>query len=195
MAKKIKDKDLDLLVLYRKKEQSGAGKGAAIKLAAFPLGAALVLAGVFGAVTLRTLQINQAARGITDYLNSAEVQQAYAQSGEYNAQLGKYTARLRLVEDAQKALKGYPLLDGAVFSGLSAALGTAVTIDSYSYSAADGSLILQLVGHDAIQAPDLIDALKQTGLFDRVSYAGYSGDGQTYRMQVICMIKAGDEGE
>ncbi len=83
----------------------------------------------------------------------------------------------------------YPQLPKTLFERVLSCAGDVFTISVYRYDETSGVLSLDAAAASVNEVPRFVERLRATGLFERVSYAGYTSDtGGTYYCTVDCAL-------
>lgn len=83
----------------------------------------------------------------------------------------------------------YPQLPKTLFEQVLSCAGDVFTISVYRYDETTGVLSLDAAAASVNEVPRFVERLRATGLFERVSYAGYTSDtGGTYYCTVDCAL-------
>lgn len=119
---------------------------------------------------------------------------AYQDSLALEAKVGRLLATMEEVGGFTEAKDSYPWADSAVTAAVERAAGNAVDVTVNSYQAVTGSLLMTAEAADVTIINGYIDALENTGLFEKVEYSGYhlieKEEKQRYSINVICHLTA-----
>ncbi len=84
----------------------------------------------------------------------------------------------------------YPQLPKTLFEQVRTCAGDVFTIGVYRYDETTGVLSLDAAADSVNEVPLFVERLRATGLFERVSYAGYTSDtGGTYYCTIDCALR------
>ncbi|MGX8851352.1 hypothetical protein [Amedibacillus sp. YH-ame10] len=173
LQKKLKTKDIDLLNAFKKKKEPS--KYASImKYAIPPVILAVIIAGVFGYVTLQSIgmqgdidemnvKIKQLEKKIAEDPNVAKantLQGIYANTEKYK----------KLYEDIQS----YPQLSQGTFDQLIISGNGKVTITGFHYTRVSQAITVTIQTATESNTEEFVRNLKASGEFAKVTYAGYA---------------------
>lgn len=90
----------------------------------------------------------------------------------------------------------YPELDNALFNSINACTQGRFTIDTYTYDETERLLTLEAQVDFVNEVPGFAERLRDTELFELVSYTGYTSDDDgTYYCTVYCVLKLPEQAE
>lgn len=192
MSAKLRPKDIDLLIPYRKKDGMDQSKAALVKVAAFPAAIVLVCAVIFGALTLWTGSMDQESDELKRYIDNQEENQKYQDAQKASDLLTRYTARSNSIHQIKRRLSEYPQLNDDVFQTIIDKCSENLSVNQFSYSDTDGTLMVQLATQSLTDVPDYVIRLKNSGYFESIDYYGYDTEEDHFYLMLYCRLKAGE---
>lgn len=192
MANQLKQKDIDFLIPYKKKERVRKSYPLWVRLGAAPLALVLLFGGVAGGFAFRTWQVNSQIKTAQSYLNNAENKAQLATAQKTAEELQKVNASLSGITGLTKLLSTYPKLGKNVFNAITTACENRITLDNIEYENTTGVLKLSASAISNEDASKFVDRLRATGFFDtNISYYGFSGENGKFNFSANCPLKAG----
>ncbi len=159
-------------------------------LAYLPLGAlALVLLLVYLLVNAGKLQKEAELNALKAYTHDPAVLAEYAEALsviEIRNQLADYLSALTT---KQEAASHSAEIGGELIAALLSRMGDKLTVTSYAYTAENSTLVFKASASSQLSIPELVQQLRDTGLFSDVNYNGYSSavDGY-YHCTIECVL-------
>lgn len=121
--------------------------------------------------------------------------ESYRQAVKVEKQATDAAAAIANAEELRVVLDGYPALSKGFFDQINACGMGQVQVQSYNYVVDSAAFILTGTAGSVDQVADYVSRLRSTGLFDALSYTGYTTqDGIRYFFEITGMPK-GQEGE
>lgn len=214
MAKILKQKDINLLLVLEKGGSSSAEAQKRKKILLILAIIILVVAAVAGFYFFKIMGLNNQKEEALSYVQDPAVQSAYS---EANAQKEKLTAVEERAEKLQSLLTtidGYPKMNSKKFSQIYGYAGGRIEISAIQYDSSNGTLFFEAKSGSATGVPIFVAQLRMSGIFEDVTYEGYTNtpieevtgttvnpDGSVtdnittqdqYTFNVNCLVKAGE---
>ena len=177
----LKNKDIDLLKVYKQKKEASPYAGA-LKYLAFPIVAAVILISWFGIVTYQNHALDSDIAAA-----KAELKQVQKQIAE-DPDLGKYQSLQKAMNDVEKYktlykdIQSYPQLSQNTFDQILIASDVNTSIVSLSYQRETQVVTLQVESLTAEDTEQFVRRLKKSRIFETVDYAGYAQTEKTVKM-------------
>lgn len=137
------------------------------------------------------LKIKAGLDGLRTALEAPENVAAYEEALEKERRNETLAAEINEANLLTERLASYPLVDSGLLESIREAGGSAVTVEITGYDSATGQLAFRAGSAEVIEAPRYVQKMRETGLFENVSYSGYSFDGETYALHLECTLSAG----
>lgn len=173
---KLKEKDINLLEVYGEKTEPWKYEKVA-KYAIPPLVIVLVFGGAFGYFKFQELAFNKQLDETNAQIDKIMTEQDAAGKQEKYDQLQLLTTELNQLTQLYNNMNSYPEISKQVINGLFTAASTSVDIRGIEYTQESGIISLSVRTNYLSQTDQVVRRLKETGLFEDVTYPGYtSGD-------------------
>ncbi len=186
----VKKQQFELLKRYRR--LSRPPRRSPLRNRAVPVAlTALLCAGGWYLLREDNLKIKAGLDGIRTVLEAPENVAAYEKAAEKERRIDTLAAGIDEANLLTERLSSYPLVDSGLLGRIREAGGGAVSVEITGYDSATGRLIFQAESAEVIEAPRYVLKIRNTGLFETVSYSGYSFDGETYALHLECTLGAG----
>lgn len=178
-------KDINLVDQAKKKARKKTAPIQWKKYVVWPLICLVVCGGIFGFLTLKNRQKTEELADLQAFLTNPSNIEKSNEVQELEVKLSRIARQISEVETVNENLDSYPLMNSPVVKELEKyAEQKDVTLEVVSYSAADGTLNVDAEALEVRQINHFIDSLQESGLFDDISYTGYTYDEDT-RMYTI----------
>jgi len=188
-------KKLDLYRQYRRQTRPKPsfsflrGRAAPIfLLAVFCLGA-------WGVLLRQNLELMDRADRLRSGLEDPAAAAKARESREWEEKGRELLADLEAAQALSGRLAGYPRIDSALLDRIAQAGEDAVSVTITGCDSATGVLEFNAAGREVIDIPGYVMALEKTGLFQTVSYTGYSFEDGSYVLHLNCALHSGTGGE
>lgn len=184
-------KDINLVEQAKKKVKKKTAPVKWKRYAVWPLIFLLVFGGVFGFVTFRNRQKTKEIEELETYINDPDNIATNEAAQELETKLGRISTQLRQIQTVGENIDSYPLMNSSVVSKLEQyARAKNVSLEVESYDASEGTLGVDAEAADVTQINHFIDSLEDSGLFDDITYTGYTIDEETqiYTIHVTCYL-------
>lgn len=174
----LRNKDIDLLKVYKQKKEASPYAGA-LKYLAFPITAAVILLSWFGIVTYQNHALDSDIAAA-----KAELKQVQKQIAE-DPDLEKYQSLQKAMNDVEKYktlhkdIQSYPQLSQNTFDQILIASDVNTSIVSLSYQRETQIVTLQVESLTSQDTEQFVRRLKKSKTFEAVDYAGYAQSEKT----------------
>lgn len=189
-AHKLKEKDIDFIKIYEKKEQPSPIRGKTILLWALPILLAAIFFSLYFNQRMKLRSYHQELEEINGYI--AENQELYDSVLENDSVAALMQRDIDSIGGVKTALETYREITGTDYEAIAAKTGPGLTIIGMNFDL--DSMTLKITGKTEQQTlcADYVTRLKDTGLFDAVGYFGYLNDSNDliFTFEVTCLIKA-----
>lgn len=171
--KMLRSKDIDLLKVYKTKKEPSKN-AAIIKYMIFPVVAAILFLGVFGFKTYQNSKLEKETAEL-----KAETERLKKEIAS-DPNLKKYNSLMKAKNDVEKYttlyknIESYPQLKQNTFDTILIAADVSVDVTSFSYVRESQVITLQIEASTATDTEKFIRRLKETKVFAKVDYSGYS---------------------
>lgn len=128
---------------------------------------------------------------IQDWLDDPANVAAYEEVLEKDAALSELIQRINTTNALTGRLAAYPKVDTALTRRIVDVGGESVQVTINGYNSTAGQLLFRAESTAAINAPEYVKQLEKLGLFQDVSYSGYSFNDGLYSLQLVCTLRAG----
>ncbi len=152
---------------------------------------ALLCAGGCYLLREENLKLRAELDGIRAVLEAPENAAAYERALEKERRNDTLAAEISEANLLTERLSSYPPVDSGLLARIREAGGGAVSVEITGYDSVTGRLIFQAESAEVIEAPRYVLKIRNTGLFETVSYSGYSFDGENYALHLACTLGAG----
>ena len=105
------------------------------------------------------------------------------------AKLQETNTRADSLGEAFAAIDTYPLANWDLIQQIFALADANITITIGGYRASEGTLDLYAVSKQVKNIPDFIRRVQESGLFQSVTYTGYSADLENYNIYFECILQ------
>ena len=149
--------------------------------------------GTWGLLQWRTTSLEKEKANCTAAIQAIQADTSYQQAIALETELAGLQKNNTVAAAVRNAVDSYPTLSKSLFTKLAAAAGGTITVNGYSYHAADGLLTLNGQTNNAVEIAAFVQRLRQTDLFTSLSYSGYSKkiDTEQYEFQLSGVLKEG----
>lgn len=173
MMQKLRNKDIDLLKVYKQKSEPSK-YASVMKLAIGPVLFTIFSLAIFGVLAFQ----NHNLESEIDNMNkeTKRIQQEIAS----NPNLERYQSLQNAINDVEKYktfysnIQSYPQLSQNTFDTILIASGIDVNVTSFSYTRDSQVISLSIEATGAESPGEFVTRLKETGAFSKVDYSGYS---------------------
>ncbi len=181
--KALSKKDLNFA---RAEELSGkpsgkapSGQGKRMALIVFPF--LLLVAGlmVWGGLQWQYRSDSRKAENQAVQVGSILGDSGYRQALLAEKRMKELETEYRNAWTVRQALDSYPSLSQAFFQTILSSAGTQAEITGFVYSASDGLLVMTGTAYGILDTAEFVGRLRQTGLFESISYTGYTEMGES----------------
>lgn len=172
--KKLKVKDIDLLVAYKKKKEPSK-YASVMKFVIPPIVLVLVVFGVFGFLKFKSFQIQSDIEDtqakITELQNKIANDPNLSKNNTLQDLIKNTEKYKKLYEDIQS----YPQLTQGVFDQFVISANGTLTITGFSFSRDTEIVVIDIETSSESNTELFVRNLKESGMFSTVSYTGYTG--------------------
>lgn len=172
--KKLKVKDIDLLVAYKKNKEPSK-YASVMKFVIPPIVLALVVFGVFGFLKFKSFQIQSDIEDtqakITELQNKIANDPNLSKNNTLQDIIKNTEKYKKLYEDIQS----YPQLTQGVFDQLVISANGTLNITGFSFSRDTEMVVIDIETSSESNTELFVRNLKASGMFATVSYTGYTG--------------------
>ncbi|MEG0873917.1 MAG: hypothetical protein RR219_05520 [Clostridiales bacterium] len=192
MAKLLKSKNINFYASYYRKPPL---TGEEIRKRAFiviPSGLVAVLILVSGVIYFQILYDNYKLSEVKSYINDPEVVSVYKDVQKSKNKYTTFKSELNYLTNIKDMLEDYPQFTTEDFSKIYAAASGGTVVQSISYDGNSGVVTMVAEAPRMTYAAQTVAALRTTGLFEDVQYAGYeSNNSGVYSFEASCLMKGG----
>lgn len=210
----LKQKDINLLLALEKGGTSSAEAMRRKKILIILAAIILVIAVVAGLYFIKIMSLNNEKEEALLYIEDPVVISAYADANDKKQAASTATERENWLQSLLTTIDGYPKMNSKKFSQIYGYTGSRIEILGIEYDTPTGTLTFEASSDSATGVPIFVAQLRMSGLFDDVTYEGYTNtpeqevtgttvnpDGtvtdnvvthEKYTFNVNCLVKAGE---
>ncbi len=185
-----KRKQIELLSRYRRITRSSRRNPLRSRVVPVAL-TVLFCAGGWYLLREDNLKMKAELDNLRTVLEAPENAAAYKEAVEKRLYSDRLAAEAGEAKLLSERLAGYPLVDSGLLERIREAGAGTVSIEITGYDSDTGELIFEARSPEVIDAPDYVLKMRDTGLFEMVSYSGYSFTGEIYVLHLACTLSAG----
>ena len=186
--------DINLLSSYKKNHEKEKPQDSALKQLILPAAAAGVCLLLYGGMQLLNLGEQGKIVGITQWMKSASVQEAYEESLALDREKAKLQGAIFQTANINNNRETYPKLTDDMMDRIAAAGGEGITSNISGYDRETGEMTFEAVSEAAIDIPSYIRRLDKTELFHSVEYTGYVFENDAYTLSLLCTLEGNEKG-
>ncbi len=186
----MKKTDVDLLRRYRRYSRKRPrrdplrGGWTAVILAA------LLCVGIWRFLEFQDRRLEEELTGIQSWLDDPANVAAYEEMLAKKAVLRQLQYDTNTLTTLTARLSGYPSVESRLLARIVETGGERVSVQITGYDAESGQLNLDAASVAVIDAPVYVRGLEETGLFQTVSYTGYTYEEGVYELHLACTLRA-----
>ncbi|MEF9967174.1 MAG: hypothetical protein RR766_01585 [Longicatena sp.] len=170
---KLKNKDIDLLKVYSRKDEPSKSTLLA-KMLMIPLLGFIVFGSLFGYFTYKNYKYQNDIKDMkTEVAKTQKKVETNPQLEEYKT-LQEAQNNVKKYETLYGNIVSYPQISQGVFDNILLATNLKVSVTSLSYVRESQVITLQIEGPTASDTEMFVRRLKETSIFASVTYDGYS---------------------
>ncbi len=214
MAKIIKQKDINLLLVLEKGGTSSADAQRRKKILIILAAIILIIAVTAGLYFIKIMSLNNQKETYLSYIDDPVVISAYSDANSKKEAATKAQEREDWLQSLLTNIGSYPELNSKKLSQIYGYAGSRIEIDGVNYDTSTGTLFFNAKSDSATGVPIFVAQLRMSGIFDDVTYEGYTNapeqevtgttvnpDGTVtdntithdkYAFNVNCLVKAGE---
>ncbi len=156
---------------------------------------AVLLLGAWGVLLRQNLELMDQADQLQARLDDPEAVETARQSREWAARGQELLRDMETVELLSDRLEGYPQIDSSLLDRIAQAGEDGISVTITGYDSATGELQFNAASREVIDIPNYVMDLEETGLFQAVSYTGYSLEDAGYVLRLNCALCPGTGSE
>lgn len=176
------------------KDKEGKGAGRVLKTIWPVLALFVALASASGVVLAVNHQKEKELKVLVDFNTDPENLEKYAKALALEDTITRFSALISRVREFNQIRWSYPWASTEVMGVVEAASGQDVEVKVVSYNGGDGSFGIIASAYEVTTINHYIDALEATGVFDRVTYTGYTlsqrEEREYYSVNASCYLAA-----
>lgn len=184
-------KKLNLYRQYRKLNKSNLSLGILRNQAVPVFLLAVLLLGAWGVIVRQNLGLMDRTDQLQARLDDPRSVKMAEQSQEWDARGQELLQSLEAAEQLSDRLAGYPQIDSSMLRRITRAGQSGISVNITGYDSTTGELQFNAASREVIDIPGYVMALEKTGLFQTVSYTGYSFEDDSYVLRLSCALCPG----
>lgn len=152
---------------------------------------AVIGLGAWGVLLRQNLELMDQADRLRARLDDPTAAGQARQWQEWDARCRELLQDLEAAQRLSGRLAGYPRIDSGLLDRIAQAGEKGVSVAITGYDSATGVLLFNAASREVIDIPGYVMALEETGLFQTVSYTGYSYKDGGYTLRLSCALSPG----
>lgn len=152
---------------------------------------AVLFLGAWGVIVRQNLGLMDQTDRLQAQLEDSRTIGMAQEAQEWKARGEELTRDLKAAQTLSDRLAGYPEIDSRLLRRISLAGQSGISVTITGYDSATGVLLFSATSREVIDIPGYVIALEKTGLFQTVSYTGYSFEETGYVLRLNCALCPG----
>lgn len=185
-------KDINLYKALRKSKVKSEKKSKGTVWVLFPIVIILLLGGLSYYLYMNNNELEMEIDKINEYVNNPDTSSKYKEVTDIQNKLKELNDKNKVIVKFRENYESYPFFNSELFSKIESCVKGDIVIYNIAYN--NGKLVMEVVATNIKAASTLTQDLRDTMLFDSVTYDGWSlGRDNIYTFNVTCILKSGVE--